>query len=144
MRQTDGKIFLDSNILIYSYSNSEPEKQQVAQELITNTNSFISTQVLQELTNTITRKFKFTYSAAKNVIQECCQNSFLHINTADTIAAACGIASKYGFSFYDSLIIAAAIECECTVLYSEDMQNGQIINSVLTIRDPFSSLKTFR
>jgi predicted nucleic acid-binding protein len=50
---------------------------------------------------------------------------------------ACNIAEGYGYSFYDSLIIAAALECDCTILYSEDMANKQTIHGKLTIIDPF-------
>lgn len=130
-------VFLDTNILVYSYSNSEPEKQAIARKLIADSNSFISTQVLQELTNTATRKFKFTYQDAINAMKECCKNNNLYINTENTILEACTIAQAYRFSFYDSLIIAAAIECNCTVLYSEDMNNGQIIDNKLKIVNPF-------
>lgn len=55
-------VFLDSNILVYSYSNSEISKQEVSRKLITDSNSFISTQVLQELCNIVTRKFQFSYT----------------------------------------------------------------------------------
>ncbi len=137
MKQTNGKVFLDSNILIYSYSNSEPGKQLIARNIITENNSVISTQVLQELTNTVTRKFQFSYPDAANAIKECCHNNDLHINTEDTIVQACRIAGQYGFSFYDSLIISAALECNCITLYSEDMQHDMHIDERLAIINPF-------
>ncbi len=49
------RVFLDTNILVYAYSKTELEKQRVARDLVLNNNSFISSQVLQELTNTLTR-----------------------------------------------------------------------------------------
>ncbi|WTM30151.1 putative nucleic acid-binding protein, contains PIN domain [Chitinophaga sp. 180180018-2] len=130
-------VFLDSNILVYSYSNSEISKQEVSRKLITDNNSFISTQVLQELCNIVTRKFQFSYTQAAMAIKECCQNNNLHTNTENTILQACQIADKYGFSFYDSLIISAALESNCSVLYSEDLHNGQVINGKITIKNPF-------
>jgi predicted nucleic acid-binding protein len=130
-------VFLDSNILVYSYSNSEIQKQEIARRLIADSNSLISTQVLQELCNIVTRKFKFSYEQAATAIKESCQNNSLHINTGDTILQACQIAGRYAFSFFDSLIVAAALEGGCTVLYSEDMQDGQIIEGKLTIKNPF-------
>lgn len=133
-------VFLDSNILVYSYSNSEIDKQNIARKLITENNSFISTQVLQELCNIVTRKFKFSYKQAAIAIEECCQNNKLHINTQNTILQACQIADRYGFSFYDSLIITAAIESNCTVLYSEDLQDGQVIDGKLRVKNPFAHL----
>lgn len=131
------KVFLDTNILVYSYSNSETRKQVIARTIIEETNSFISSQVLQELVNTITRKFGFSYAQAVDVAKECLQNNDLHINTEFTIVKACKIAERYGFSFYDSLIISAAIESECTILYSEDMNNGQEIEGKMRIVNPF-------
>jgi len=50
---------------------------------------------------------------------------------------ACDIAKRYSYSYYDSLIISAALEANCDTLYSEDMQNGQIIEKVLRIVNPF-------
>ncbi|WPV65960.1 PIN domain-containing protein [Chitinophaga sp. LS1] len=102
-------VFLDSNIMVYSYSNSELNKQEIARKLITDSNSFISTQVLQELCNIVTRKFKFSYKQAATAIKECCQNNNLHTNTEDTVIQACQIADRYGFSFYDSMIVSAAL-----------------------------------
>ena len=130
-------VFLDSNVIVYSYSNSEFKKQEEARKLIAENNSFISTQVLQELCNIVTRKFKFSYEQAGLAIKECSQNNNLHTNTESTILQACQIAEQYGFSFYDSLIVAAAIECNCTILYSEDLHNGQIIAGGLTVINPF-------
>jgi predicted nucleic acid-binding protein len=131
------KIFLDSNIVVYSYSNSEPTKQIIARKLMADNHAFISTQVLQELTNTITRKFGFSYIEAVDAINECCQNNLLHTNTTNTILQACTIAERYEFSFYDSLIVAAAMECHCAILYSEDLTNQQIVLDKLKIINPF-------
>ncbi|HEY9258250.1 PIN domain-containing protein [Chitinophaga sp.] len=138
MKQMNANVFLDSNIIEYSYSNSEIDKQKIARKLITESNSYISTQVLQELSNIVTRKFKFSYQQAILAIKECCQNNNLYVNTENTVLQACQVADRYGFSFYDSLIIAAALESGCTILYSEDLQNGQLIDEKLTIKNPFN------
>lgn len=103
------RVFLDTNILVYAYSVTEPQKQAIARQLIVDRFSFISTQVLQELTNTVTKKFKFSYQAASTAVEECCMNSNLTINDKDTILTVHKIADKYGFSFYDSLIISAGL-----------------------------------
>ncbi len=113
------KVFLDTNILVYCYSNSEPHKQSVARGLVIENNPIISTQVIQGLINTVTRKFKFTYTKAIDAVNECCKNNNLHTNTNNSIIQACQIAEPYRFSFYDSLIIAAALDAEYIVLYSE-------------------------
>jgi len=137
MKPTKDKVFFDSNVLIYSYSNSEPEKQAIARKLITENNSTISTQVLQELVNTVTKKFKFSYPGAAVLVKECCQNNNLHINTEDTVLLACDIAQQYHFSFFDSIIVSAALETGCNILYSEDMNHGQKIENCLIIINPF-------
>lgn len=118
------RVFLDTNILVYAYSKTELEKQRVARDLVLNNNSFISSQVLQELTNTLTRKFNVDFDSAITTLIECCKNYNLHINTQTTILQACSIAKRYRYSFYDSLIISAALETGCSKLYSEDMNNG--------------------
>jgi len=130
-------VFLDSNILIYTYSSTEADKQAVARNLVLNNNTFISTQVLQELCNIITKKFRFSYNVAIKAIEECSLNNNVHINSKTTVIKACAIAERYGFSFYDSLIIAAAIESDCSILYSEDLRDGQTLEGVITIKNPF-------
>jgi len=65
------------------------------------------------------------------------QNNNVYINTEDTILQACLIADRYNFSFYDSLIIAAAISSNSLILYSEDMSNGIIIDNKIRIVNPF-------
>jgi len=129
------KIFLDSNVMIYAYFQQDEVKQRVARQLIAQ-HSVISTQVLQEMSHTLHRKIKVDYQIIRPLLQECLQNSRLHTNTSDTVLLAIDIAERYGFSFYDSLIIAAAIESKCSILYSEDMQHNQYMGSLL-IKNPF-------
>jgi len=131
------KVFLDTNILVYSYSVSEKDKQLTARKLITETDSYISTQVLTELSNTLTRKFKLPFDGVLKAIDECCTNNHVFINNPETIKEAIKIADRYRFSFYDSLIISAALESGCKVLYSEDMHHGQVIEKKLKITSPF-------
>ena len=133
----NANVFLDTNILVYSYSNNEPDKRTVARTLISENNSFLSTQVLQELSNTITKKLGFSFSDAIKVVEEMSKNNNLNTNTQITIIKACEIAERYQFSFYDSMIIAAALESNCKILYSEVMQHNQIIQDTLKIINPF-------
>lgn len=132
-----GNSFLDTNILVYSYSDTETEKQIIARTIISNNNTFISTQVLQELLNVLIKKFRLPYTVAITAVNESASNNNLYINILETILNAGSIAERYKFSFYDSLIVSAAIACNCDILYSEDLQNGQIIDNTLTIINPF-------
>ena len=137
MRPVKGNVFIDSNILIYCYSNDEAEKRKIACDIISENETFISSQVLQEFINTITKKFKFSYADALKGAEECCRNNNTHINTQQTIFYACQIAGRYNLSFYDSLIIAAAIEAGCKIVYSEDMQHNQMIDNKVRVLNPF-------
>ncbi|WP_055430703.1 PIN domain-containing protein [Candidatus Symbiothrix dinenymphae] len=132
------KVFLDSNVVIYAYHNEEKDKQTIAKLLINNNNSVISTQVLQEISNTLSRKFKAKYDVIQALLVECIQNcGEVYINTQQTVFKACSIADRYQFSFYDSLIVAAAIESGCNTIYSEDLQHNQITENTLVIINPF-------
>ena len=133
----NGKIFLDTNIIIYSYSANELSKTKIAQKVISSNITLISTQVLKELSNILTKKYNKNWTEVGIVIEEVCNNAQLYINTKSTIKLACQVADKYKFSFYDSLIIASAIESDCKQLYSEDLQHKQVIEEKLLIFNPF-------
>jgi len=136
--QDNQKIFLDSNIVIYAYCNNSVDKQQKAKKLFVEKEITISTQVLQETANTLYRKFKADFHTICSLLEECVDNvSMLHVNTGKTVFQACKIAEKYQYSFYDSLIIASALEAECQILYSEDMQHNQFVEGKLKIINPF-------
>lgn len=131
------RVFVDSNILIYSYSSSEVKKRNAARAVVSDNESFISTQVLQELCNILLKKFGYGQSEAKTAIEENCKNSLLFTNRRETVLRACDIAARYKYSFYDSLIVSAALQCECSILFTEDMQDGQMIEGRLLIKNPF-------
>lgn len=131
------KSFLDTNVLIYCYSVSEPEKQMKAQTVANLPDIIISTQVLKELSSILRRKYRLDWSNIRAAIEETQTNFEVYVNTIDSIKAACDIAKQYQFSFYDSLIVAAALDSGCTTLFSEDLQHGQVINEMLVIKNPF-------
>lgn len=130
-------IFLDTNVLIYCYTSSEPDKQIRAQVVADLPNTIISTQVLNEFANILRKKFKLDWSTILSALNEVEKNFEVHTITPSYIKSACSIADRYGFSYYDSLIVAAALEAGCSTLYSEDMQHGQVIESRLTVKNPF-------
>jgi predicted nucleic acid-binding protein len=129
--------FIDTNILVYCYTGDEPDKSKKALLLSDNPNAFISTQVLTEFSNTLKKKFGYAWNEIELTLNEVSSNFNVYINTPATIEQACRIADKYKFSFYDSLIITAALACNCTILFSEDMQHGQTIEDTLKIVNPF-------
>jgi predicted nucleic acid-binding protein len=137
------KVFLDTNILIYCYSVDEQEKQEKALKLLDkhSENSLISTQVINELSNVLFKKFKLSSVEIENTILEI-DNYISIVNfTLTTQIKALKIKDKYKLQFYDSLVIATAIENNCTIVYSEDMQDGLLIEKILTIINPFRDIK---
>lgn len=133
-----GKVFLDTNIVVYLYSGDEPEKQAVALALIERNNPVVSTQVLSELANTLSRKFGLSYDVAAQAVAEVRDACTVIPVMPDTIAQALALAKKYQYSYYDSLILAAALSAGCDTLATEDMQHGQVIEAALTIHNPFA------
>ncbi len=131
------KVFIDSNICIYCYSDDELEKSEIARKIIIKNNSFTSIQVLKELSNTLIKKFKLDFKNIENIIKEQIELNNVYLNNETDILNALKISNKYQFSFYDSLIISSAISTNSNILYSEDMQHNQMIESKLKIINPF-------
>lgn len=132
----NGNCFIDTNILVYCYTGDEPEKHRKALDIANRPDTYISTQVLTELSNTLKRKFNLNWKEIETVLSEVNSGFNVYLNKPDTIERACRIAEKYSYSFYDSLIIAAALSCNCKTLYSEDLQDRQKIEKKLTIVNP--------
>lgn len=137
-----GNGFLDTNILIYAHTDLDIEKQKIAQDLIVSEPTIISLQVINEIANTLSRKFKMNWDDVSIILKEVSNNSELYENRLTTIQQACRIANRFQFGFYDSLIISAAIEAECSVLYSEDLHHGQEIMGLVRIQNPFQTKST--
>jgi len=134
------KPTLDTNILIYAFGKQDDARKQVAIEIISKCN-IISLQVVNETIYVLQRKFKFPNSELNKVVEFIKQNfviSDLNINALDTTLK---IAETYGFSFWDSMMVAAALNNHCSILYSEDLHHNQIIEGRLQIVNPFSDIK---
>jgi predicted nucleic acid-binding protein len=137
-----GKFFIDTNIVIYAFG-LELEKKMIAKQLIKDAHKkggCLSFQVIQEFLNTSTKKFKIplkkedTQKYLREILFPICEvfpSEILYSNSLD-------IHEKFKYSFYDSLIIAAALESNCKILYSEDLQHNQKIYD-LTIVNPFNN-----
>ncbi len=128
--------FFDANILAYIYDSAEPEKCWIAIELLPKAHAVASTQVVGELSNVLSGKFHFSWSAIAEVISQVTAKVTIHTVSSSTIFKAIALAERYKYSYYDSLILASAIEPCCSVLYSEDFQHDQLIEGV-RITDPF-------
>ncbi|MGK7899088.1 MAG: PIN domain-containing protein [Xenococcus sp. (in: cyanobacteria)] len=133
------KVFLDTNILIYGYSQDEPDKQQCVIDCVQSGDVWISTQVLNETINVLRRKFSLEYSQIPAVVAELTEQLEIAIVSVTTVETALNLAERYQYSYFDSLIVASALQVGCQILYSEDLQDGQQIDNQLTIINPFHS-----
>ena len=132
------KVFLDSNVLIYLYSEDEPEKANLALKCAQEPDAWISTQVLNEVSNVMYRKQKLAYGDILSVVQELQNNFQITTVTPRTIEQALLLGERYRYSYFDCLMLASSLEQSCAVLYSEDMQHEQVIEGSLRIVNPFS------
>jgi predicted nucleic acid-binding protein len=136
------RTFLDTNVLVYSMDEDVPTKREAAEHLIAEESeagrATLSTQVLQEFYVVVTRKLKRPLSPerAESAVRALSALPVVQIDPP-LILAAIGRARRYSLSFWDSLIIEAAIAGGATTLYSEDLQDGLQIDG-LTIRNPFA------
>ena len=126
----------DSNIILYVVS-SDHAKADVAEALL-KAGGIVSVQVLNEVASVSRRKFRMAWVEIHELL-EAVRSSCTTVDiTAATHERALGIAQRFGFQVYDSVVIAAALEVGCATLLSEDLQNGQKIDS-LTIKNPFAT-----
>lgn len=134
-------FFLDTNILVYTFDKTAPLKQQVAQHLLEEAlrkRGIISYQVIQEFMNLALRKFTpvMTHDQASRYLSDVLLPICDYYPTDAFYQRGLDIQARWRFSWYDSLIITAALESDCKTLYSEDLQHGQKIEE-LTIINPF-------
>lgn len=136
--------FLDSNIVLYVFDRDDLRKRNLAIDLLAeglrSTRTCISFQVVQEALNVLTRRLDhpLTPDRAQRFLDSVLSPLWQVMPSEQLYGRALGINERYKYGFYDSLIIAAALEAGCTRLLSEDMQDGQRIET-LTIVNPFAT-----
>ena len=145
-------VFLDTNIFIYALTEPKEKnkkedlpKRVVALKLLTKlfneNNIVVSVQVLNELHFNMIGKFKLDDALVTQTIEE---NVFAVASvenlTVQVYAKAFKVRQKYHVSYWDSLVVASALESGCTTLYSEDMQDNLVIENSLTVINPFRNL----
>ena len=105
-------------------------------ETLLDAGGIVSVQVLNEFASVASRKSKMTWPAIRETLATIRAGCEVIPPTVEIHEGGLSIAEKYGFSFYDSLILAAAAQAKCRTVYSEDMRHGQVVQGV-TIRNPF-------
>jgi len=129
--------FFDTSVLLYLLSSDAAKSDRV--ETLLADRGTISVQVLNEFAAVAIRKLKMPLPEVREVldtIRAVCDVETVTIETHDRALA---IVERHGISLYDSLLIAAALIADCKVLYSEDLQHGQLIDRKLRVVNPFSA-----
>lgn len=133
MRETDP--FFDTNVLLYLLSNDTAKANRA--EALLAAGGVISVQVLNEFASVASRKLRMSWVEIIDVLKTL--QAVCHVEPLDlqTHELALKIAERYGFSVYDAMILAAAQRAGCRMVFSEDLQDGQLIKPQLTVVNPF-------
>jgi predicted nucleic acid-binding protein len=135
----NASIFVDTNIFVYAYNDND-EKHEIAktllQQKLADKEVFISPQILSEFYVTM-KRYKHEDVVIRRDISEIVQTATVTPLALSTIEHCFALKEKYAYSWWDSLVLASALESECGEVCSEDMQDGQVIEGSLTISNPF-------
>lgn len=129
-------VFLDTNVLIYAFALDDSRASTA--EALLGKGGVVSVQVLNEFTSVAIRKLHMPWREVRealDVLRVLCP-SCLPLTLA-THESAVVLAEAHALNIYDALIVAAALEAGCTTLYSEDLQDGWLVEKRLRIRNPF-------
>jgi predicted nucleic acid-binding protein len=138
----NAKCFLDTNIIVYAFGQSFPEKARIAQRLVTDgaadKQAIISYQVVQEFINVALRGFRLAIPKAdlESFVLTALFPMMAISSSPSLVLEALRLQGGNQLAWYDSLIVAAAIQGGCKILYSEDLQHGRRFGEVL-VQNPF-------
>ena len=127
--------FFDTSVLLYLLSDDTDKADRI--ETLLSARGIVSVQVLNEFAVVALRKLKMPLNQVREIldtIRAVCAVEPLTIETHDRGLAVC---ERYRFSLYDSMLVAAALISGATILYSEDLQHGQVIDNQLRVTNPF-------
>jgi len=139
----NGRFFLDTNIFVYSFDRSSAAKarrsSQLIRQAVATRKGIVSYQVVQEFFNVALRRFAqpMTVAEAEQFLGTVFRRLLAVHSSQALYSEALRLKEKHRLSWYDSLIVAAAIEAQCSVLYSEDLQHGQRFGD-LQVENPFA------
>lgn len=130
-----GLSFADTNIAVYALDVDAPKRDKAL--AVMQTDPLISTQVVNEFLNVLRVKRKMERADAHELTRALMQGCDVVPVTQDTIESALQIGERYQVNHWDALIVASALLADCDTLYSEDMQDGQVFEGRLTVKNPF-------
>lgn len=129
------EAFFDTNVLLYLFSANAQKADRVEEILVPG--SVISVQVLNEFSSVALRKLGMKMADVREALDPVKAICTVIPLTLLIHERGLQVAERYGFSIYDALIVAAALDADCTTLYTEDLQHGQVIDHTLKITNPF-------
>ena len=139
-----GRFFVDTNIITYAHITDEREKHEIALTLLKDTmvesRLWISTQILSEFYSSMSKN-KYAHDKIVEFIIPIMHRMNILPVSHETVEMALHIRGEYLFSYWDSLMLSAALECNSEVVYTEDLQHKQVIEGRLTIINPFVSIQ---
>lgn len=135
----NGKAFLDTNLFVYMQSASEQDKKELSFRALEAYECIVSSQVLNEFCNVALKKLHMEIGQVRQVLQAIDNTCEIVLVSMRTVERALDLKERYGFSYYDSLIVASALESGCAYLFSEDMSDGQVIEADLKIINIFKN-----
>ena len=133
------KVFVDTNIFVYAYTDGKINKHKIAKEFLQDpcNTIVISTQVLSELYSTLL-KLDIEHDKAVSAIDEILKYCTVESVNLKTVKGALTLKKRYGFNYWDTLILSSALENNCKLIISEDMLHNQTIDNSLTITNIFA------
>lgn len=130
-------IFLDSNVWLYALWSIDDPRHVVAAARVMQPDVAVSTQVVNEVCSNLQRKAGFSNEALSRLIHHFQSATAVLPVTCESMLKACDLRQRYSLSFWDSQLIACALLAGCSTFESEDLDHGLVIESALTIRNPF-------
>jgi predicted nucleic acid-binding protein len=138
MTQNNGSVFADTNIWLYAFIRGQSvEKTPIAQAIISNRRFIISTQVISEICVNLIRKTSFSELEVRELVAAFFQKHTVVLLNEEIFLKASQMRERYQLAYWDSLLVSAALNAGATQFYSEDMQNGQVIDGKMQIVNPF-------
>lgn len=133
------RVFIDTNILVYAFLENDKIRHDASVKLMSDiigSEVFVSIQVMSEIYAALSKN-GVGHEAVAKYISELDEKMNIQPICFDTVKKCLSLKMKYSYSYWDSLILASSLESGCKVVYSEDMQHGQVIEQTLTIMNPF-------
>jgi predicted nucleic acid-binding protein len=131
------RFFVDTNVLIYALDNDQRRSQRA--ELLLSQRPIVSVQALNEVVNVLRRRQLLDWPAIVDVATQLAALCEVVGQTLDTHRQALSLMSRYSLSWWDALMLASALDTAAETFFSEDLQDGLLVQGRLRIRNPFAA-----